>query len=416
MRGSLAPAAILGTAASVAAVGCLETIEPPAPTPQATVRFKDRLFLADEDADFCRNLYAATSTSLDDLTALDGSSSRPGTPAEAYNCNVRVETTGALPVDIHEVTNLQYQLCVDSGACSNPDPSKVEPTNVCVSTGGFDDCPVVDVSPGEAEDYCEWTGRRLPSGLESVLIRQSGTPDRADGLPESVPLLPHTDTLPVTCDDAVLANGDCDRPAPIEAEAGAAEFDALTPVAGKGQGTIYDLTGNAAELLADLEPSTRGTTGVDLPWFCVAPLPASQDQAGLSADNPPVCPLGTACVYGTYLPFDGAEVGEYPVCIAPAAGTIAGRFPVLSGASFFDELRPDKAGTNGTDVFSAREAAGFFAHRPLTGTEADDVAGSEVGRRVGFRCVGQRASVESGRPPPFTDRLMLVTSTSTAFP
>lgn len=391
---------------SVALLGaaCLSTVEPPLPTEMATVSFPDQLFLAAPSASQkCRGLYEvpSTSTAIDQLVALDGSSARPSDAREPYNCFVRVETNGELPVDVHEVTNLQFQLCVDSGACSGPDPSKVEKTSVCSSESGFDNCPVVDVAPGAAEDYCEWVGRRLPSGLESVMVRQAGTSRRSDGLPSEVRLLPHTDRLPVTCDDAVVSNGGCDRPQPVRrgGDIGAAAGDALAIADGNGNGTVFDLVGNVAELLADLEPSTRGNAN-GLPWFCVAALPERNQ-------NPPTCPENTACVFGAFEP-EGLPYGQYPVCIAPASGTIAGRFPVVAGVSFFDQLLENSSGADGMTSFGASEAAGVYAHRALTGVEVDAIAESAIGRRIGFRCVGQRASAEGdGVPPDFSDRLLL---------
>lgn len=404
---------------ALAPTGCLDTLPAPGVTPQVQVRRPPRLFLADPQApqgadEACRGLYTGTSTSLADLTPLDPSVAPPSRDDIPFNCFLDVATTVEgqpaaefLPVDVHEVTNEQMQLCVDSGACRGPDPSKADAADVCRSEGSFQSCPVVDVSPREAQDYCEWVGRRLPSGLEMLVIRQAGIPSADDGFPERLPLLPHTDDIPSTCEDAVLRNGDCDRPFPITADGerlAAAAGDAL-PIdpdkaePGATSPTLYDLVGNVAELLADLRPTNRGSAD-GLPWFCLFPLPPPMGVEYTDAD-PPTCPVGRACVMGTYRPGPQMDVGVYPVCIAPSQGTITGQFPVLVGASFFEELREGSAGVDDMTVLRARDAAGVFGRRELIGTDADDIASTMLGRRIGFRCVGQRTT-----PEPFTDRIV----------
>jgi formylglycine-generating enzyme required for sulfatase activity len=71
-------------------------------------------------------------------------------------------TLPAFSIDQHEVTNGQYRLCVRANRCSRP----LEPAEF----KGFDqanpDLPVVYVSPYHAAVYCNWVGRRLPSGAE----------------------------------------------------------------------------------------------------------------------------------------------------------------------------------------------------------------------------------------------------------
>jgi hypothetical protein len=319
-----------------------------------------------------------------------------------------------LPVDVHEVTNAQYQLCVDSGACRAPDPSAVTKEDVCRSESDFDACPVVSVSHQQASDYCEWVGRRLPSGLEQVLVRQSGlaisTGTTSPGFPRQIPLLPIGDTIPTRCEESVLGNGDCRRPFPVmdaSGTSGAASGDVVAVAEGRGEGRIYDLVGNVAEVLADLAPTSRGTAA-GLPWFCVADLPERATGEMFSPANPPTCPDGAACVYGRYRPAPGMEVDDYPVCIAAAGGQISGFRPVLAGASYFERLvtRPGEA--DGVRALEAQEAAGVFARRVLEEEDPQRLANTQIGRRTGFRCVGQRASApEGGRVPEFEDRLTL---------
>ena len=71
-------------------------------------------------------------------------------------------------IDKYEVTNAQYSLCVESEACEVPQFAN--------SVNGssweywvhpeFDSHPVVFVTWYDAQDYCKWAGRRLPTEAE----------------------------------------------------------------------------------------------------------------------------------------------------------------------------------------------------------------------------------------------------------
>ena len=67
-------------------------------------------------------------------------------------------------IDVHEVTNQQFQLCVEAGSCQQPlDCRKGESTYLDPDKA---DHPVVCVDWQSAADYCEWVGSRLPSEAE----------------------------------------------------------------------------------------------------------------------------------------------------------------------------------------------------------------------------------------------------------
>jgi formylglycine-generating enzyme required for sulfatase activity len=66
----------------------------------------------------------------------------------------------AFRIDKHEVTNARFRMCVQAGACSEPQDLRF-----------YDDAnlaqhPVVFVSWYQAESFCLWSGERLPTEEE----------------------------------------------------------------------------------------------------------------------------------------------------------------------------------------------------------------------------------------------------------
>ena len=64
-------------------------------------------------------------------------------------------------IDQTDVTNAMYALCVDAGACHEPH----SPKNVDTVFKG-DNQPAGFVNWNDADDYCRWAGRRLPTDAE----------------------------------------------------------------------------------------------------------------------------------------------------------------------------------------------------------------------------------------------------------
>jgi formylglycine-generating enzyme required for sulfatase activity len=69
-------------------------------------------------------------------------------------------------IDQTEVTNSQYTLCVNASSCDPPGSEKSFSRSEYYSNPEFANYPVINVSWYDANAYCEWAGRRLPSEAE----------------------------------------------------------------------------------------------------------------------------------------------------------------------------------------------------------------------------------------------------------
>jgi formylglycine-generating enzyme required for sulfatase activity len=66
----------------------------------------------------------------------------------------------AFYIDLYEVTNAKYALCVKTGICSKPSDEEY------YGNSRFDNYPVVFVEWDQARNFCEWRGARLPTEAE----------------------------------------------------------------------------------------------------------------------------------------------------------------------------------------------------------------------------------------------------------
>lgn len=394
---------ILALASLVGAAACVESREAPPLIDQATITYGPRIYLVDSTRNEGRNAQSAcarlgtvtTSTETTPLLSTDGLLPADIDLLTPHNCFVQA-VPKSLTVDTVEVTNELYQLCIDSGACRSPDPAKSERAQFCRVEDSFDVCPVLEVPQSEAQNFCSWVGRRLPTMIEAIAIRQGGLQDAARQDPTQLTPYPNGDTPPEACDDAVTGGGSCmaSKPNPVLDANGLVKGGGARDRIEVADKAIFDLMGNASEWTSDRIASRRGNAA-DLPWFCIAALP----ETSTSSTAAPTCPdlEGLTCVYGQYKPNATQPLGIYPVCLTNASGGFSGDIGVLAGGSYRDDA---------TDLNDERDFFGIFGRRVQSGP--DDLSGEALARQYGFRCVDDRNSaMDDGVVPPFVNELEL---------
>jgi serine/threonine-protein kinase len=78
----------------------------------------------------------------------------------------RQVTLAAYWMDQLEVTNAMYQLCVATGGCTPPQRFGSQRRTDYYQNPEFKDYPLVNVTWEQAQTYCQWAGRRLPTEAE----------------------------------------------------------------------------------------------------------------------------------------------------------------------------------------------------------------------------------------------------------
>jgi formylglycine-generating enzyme required for sulfatase activity len=147
-------------------------------------------------------------------------------------------TLDAFFIDKIEVSNREYRKCVDEGICPLPGfrGSYAPEQQRRYNDEAYLDYPVLGAGWPEAQRYCQWKGRRLPTEAEwELAARGTGGRDFPWGNDA-----PTCERLPEMCDPPVSTGWRADRMRPV----------GTTPGDATPEG-VLDLIGNARELVAD---------------------------------------------------------------------------------------------------------------------------------------------------------------------
>jgi len=256
---------------------CAEGLEPPATTAMAEIR-SGLDFTFGSDA-WCFN----ENVSVAQRATCDGDSGVQF-PIIWPTVKVRLQP---FAIDIHEVTNVQYRYCVAMGVCQGGDDSghpnnaiELEQTNY-YDNPTFDDFPIVRATWAQAQEYCTFVGKRLPTEVEWERVARGpdsvNRPYPTDDLASLSECVGNQNYATLFCRN----NRRLDRVMH-------SEVDVVT----ESNGTkIYQMFGNAAEWTANARRDDLTCAG---PGLCArvdeCPSGASGDVCREQSKNCAACP------------------------------------------------------------------------------------------------------------------------------
>jgi serine/threonine protein kinase len=111
----------------------------------------------------CNNIYQRWTSPVDEmeLSCIPEGEYSMGFGGEAHKVH-----TDAFWMDRTEITNAMYRLCVSAGICTPPQNTSLLEIENYFTDETYNDYPVVEVTWEQANLYCAWAQRRLPSEAE----------------------------------------------------------------------------------------------------------------------------------------------------------------------------------------------------------------------------------------------------------
>lgn len=280
-------------------------------------------------------------------------------------------------LEVTEVTNAQYLRCVDEGACTEPMDEDIPGLiNDYWLLPEYANHPVVNVTWAQADTYCRWAGRRLPTEYEWELV--AGGPLDTEGRGGRFVVPEGAETASACAGQAVNVAfcGGEGRPVAV----GTAADDVKTV----GGVAVHDLGGNVAEWVAD-----RWVADIT----CAETLESCQDcflcrdadtACERTCNQCPACEeAGDACF--VQCPDDGPADRGFPVCIRHTDTVVDPQGP---GASDSDAhaVRGGDYDLDETETCRLR-VSGRSRH-------VRDLVSEPWAPDIGFRCAAEPPPVE----------------------
>lgn len=276
MRGLLVAFAFSGVAVTGS---CATGLEPPEPTAMAPVT--EGLTFTFGLATWC----SPVNTPGSQLPSCNGTGQLP-----VLWPQIEV-TLQPFAIDVHEVTNYQYQYCVAAGACEVPQGfnAVAQDQQIYYDGEGFKAHPVVAVTWQQADAYCAFVGKRLPTEYEWERVAR-GNPD--EGINRRYPVEGDLSGDIRNCQQGTAFTSQYCRSDNRLDPAGETTVDFVE----EGGVRIYHLLGNASEWVDDWYQNDV-TCLDDPPCLRIDDCPTGDTTCAQQSSDCPACTTADSCHY-----------------------------------------------------------------------------------------------------------------------